>query len=139
MAPLAGHLHQDGSIPQTIFQELAHRHDTSVLERSKHQQILDWPALHQHLVNAAAVTAGGPNRYTLHAICMNKESIVAALHGVPYVAGTEPVVFAWYPGARAGLLWNLEEQPRSFSVVRDGRVLAQVSVPALGVALIGDL
>ena len=68
-----------------------------------------------------------------------KESILPALRGVPYVAGADPVVFAWYPGARAGLVWNLEEQPRSYSVVRDGKELAQVSVPALGVEIIGDL
>ena len=75
----------------------------------------------------------------LSSIWRLKESVIPALHGVPYVAGTEPVVFAWYPGARAGLLWNLEEQPRSYRVMRDGRELAQVSVPALGVALIGGI
>jgi hypothetical protein len=80
-----------------------------------------------------------PTEEDLSAMMRLKESIVPALHGVPYVAGTEPVVFAWYPGARAGLLWNLEGQPRSYSVMRDGRELAQVSVPALGVELIGDL
>ncbi len=68
-----------------------------------------------------------------------KERIVPALRGVPYVAGTEPAVFAWYPSAGAGLVWNLEERPRSYQVVRDGKALTQMTVPALGVEMIDDL
>jgi hypothetical protein len=68
-----------------------------------------------------------------------KKRIIPALRGVPYVEGAEPVVFAWYPSARAGLVWNLQEETRTFRVLCDGTVRAQVDVPPLGVELADDL
>ena len=68
-----------------------------------------------------------------------KERIVPSLRGVPYVDGATPAVLAWYPSARAALLWNVEEQPRSYRIARDGKTQAEIRVPALGVQLITDL
>ena len=39
-----------------------------------------------------------------------KRDIIAELNDVPYVVEDVPTVCAWYPTARAVLLWNLQEQ-----------------------------
>ena len=54
---------------------------------------------------------------------------------VPYVEGETPVVCAWYPTARAVLLWNLAEQPQQFTL-RHGDARRSVRVEGLDVALL---
>ena len=68
-----------------------------------------------------------------------KREIVPALRGVPTVADDLPVVLAWYPSARAALLWNLEEERRRYTVMRDRKPLRTVEVAPLGVALLEGL
>lgn len=66
-----------------------------------------------------------------------KHEIVSRLTGVPYVEQDVPVVCAWYPTARAVLLWNLQEKPVSLTV-RRGESIRAVEVDALGVALLEE-
>jgi len=68
-----------------------------------------------------------------------KRGILPALHGVPYVVDDLPVVLAWYPSARAALLWNLEEERRTYTVMRDGQALRTLEIAPLGVALLERL
>jgi len=65
-----------------------------------------------------------------------KRRILPELKGVPYVAGEQPVVFAWYPSARRAVLWNVQEEPQTLKIVRDGQVLRTVTVEGLDVALV---
>ncbi len=46
----------------------------------------------------------------LEALYAFKRSVLPQLQGVPYVEEDAPVVCAWYPTARAVLLWNLAEK-----------------------------
>ncbi|NIA30624.1 MAG: hypothetical protein GWP06_12025 [Actinobacteria bacterium] len=39
-----------------------------------------------------------------------KNRIIPELKDTPYVRGENPAVFAWYPTARAALLWNVDEE-----------------------------
>jgi hypothetical protein len=57
---------------------------------------------------------------------------------VPYVEGEIPVVCAWFPTARAVLVWNLNEQ-RQEIVLRLGISRRQATVAGLGVALFEDV
>jgi hypothetical protein len=41
------------------------------------------------------------------------------LRDVPFVEDEKPVVCAWYPTARAVLLWNLAERRETFSLVHN--------------------
>jgi hypothetical protein len=65
-----------------------------------------------------------------------KQRILPELKGVPYVAGENPAVFAWYPSARSGLVWNVTETRQTYSIVRDGDVLQSITMPGLGVVLV---
>lgn len=53
---------------------------------------------------------------------------------VPFLEGQQPAVFAWYPTARAGLVWNLQETRQEFTVRWAGR--RTVTVDGLDVALV---
>jgi hypothetical protein len=64
-----------------------------------------------------------------------KARIAPDLKRVPHVEENEPVVCAWYPTARAVLLWNLSEQPKTFTV-KHGSLRREVAVPALGTHLL---
>jgi hypothetical protein len=67
-----------------------------------------------------------------------KREIIGSLRDTPYVAEDKPVVCGWYPTARAALLWNLAEQPETFTVCfNDTR--RTVTVDALGIELVRDL
>jgi hypothetical protein len=58
--------------------------------------------------------------------------------GVPYVEGETPVVCAWYPTARAMLLWNLSERREALTLHhRGGR--REVSVDGLDTTLIEEV
>ncbi len=67
-----------------------------------------------------------------------KSRIAPELEGVPHVLENEPVVCAWYPTARAVLLWNLSEQPKTLTV-KYRSVCREVSVPALGAGLVEQI
>ena len=45
-----------------------------------------------------------------------KRKIIAELDAVPYVRQDVPVICAWYPTARAVLLWNLTEQKQELTL-----------------------
>lgn len=51
---------------------------------------------------------------SLPALFALKHEIVPKLRGVPYVEDDKPVVCAWYPTARAAVLWNLSESRETF-------------------------
>jgi hypothetical protein len=64
-----------------------------------------------------------------------KRSITPDLRDIPYVLEDEPVVCAWYPTARAVLLWNLSESPKSITVTLGDRQMP-VSLNALDIELV---
>ena len=68
-----------------------------------------------------------------------KHKVTPLLKGVPYVAGDIPAVFAWYPTARTGLLWNVNEQQKTFQVVRDGDVLQSLTIDGLDMAIVENI
>jgi hypothetical protein len=53
----------------------------------------------------------------------------------PHVEGDVPVVCAWYPTARAVLLWNLTEQRTKFTL-RHGDRRRMIGVDGLDMALV---
>ncbi len=67
-----------------------------------------------------------------------KRELLPQLERVPYVEGETPVVCAWYPTARAVLLWNLAEQRQDFTL-RYGGSRRTVRVDGLDVALLEDV
>ncbi|MCC6145814.1 MAG: hypothetical protein IT368_18560 [Candidatus Hydrogenedentes bacterium] len=67
-----------------------------------------------------------------------KRSILLDLAHVPHIAEDLPVVCAWYPTARAVLLWNLQEQPVDVTL-NIGKTTRSVSLTALGSALVEDV
>jgi hypothetical protein len=64
-----------------------------------------------------------------------KREIVPALAGVPYIEGENPAILAWYPTARAALVWNLAEKPVNLTL-RIGETRRGVSVGALDLTLV---
>jgi hypothetical protein len=64
-----------------------------------------------------------------------KREIVPELASVPYIEGENPAVLAWYPTARAALVWNLAEKPIDLTL-RIGDVRRGVAVGALDLALV---
>ena len=75
---------------------------------------------------------------TLPALFAFKKDILPQLGGVPFIEEEKPVVCAWYPTARAALLWNLSEQPETFTL-RFGEARRTVTVAALDLALAEEL
>jgi hypothetical protein len=67
-----------------------------------------------------------------------KRELLPKLGKTPYVEGETPVVCAWYPTARAVLLWNLSEQRQDLTL-RYGDAHRSVGVDGLDVALIEDV
>ncbi len=49
------------------------------------------------------------------------------------------MIFAWYPSAKKALLWNVEENKHTYTIMRDDQVIQTVTVDALDVALVHDL
>ena len=64
-----------------------------------------------------------------------KREILPHLEKVPYVEGEVAVVCAWYPTARAVLLWNLSEEREDLSI-RYGGLRRTVSVDGLDMVLL---
>jgi len=67
-----------------------------------------------------------------------KRTILPQLGNVPYVESDLPVVCAWYPTARAVLLWNLSEQ-RQDLCLRYRNLQRTTSVNGLDVALLENI
>ncbi len=67
-----------------------------------------------------------------------KAKVLPKLGQVPVVQEDKPVVCAWYPTARAVLLWNLSNSVESFSVAFKGTT-RRVTVDPLDVALLRDI
>jgi hypothetical protein len=79
-----------------------------------------------------------PVQESLEALFAFRRGILPRLRGVPFVEEEWPVVCAWYPAARAVLLWNLAERARRLTV-RLGDAARAVDVDGLGVALLTDV
>jgi hypothetical protein len=67
-----------------------------------------------------------------------KRELIPKLGKTPYVEGDTPVVCAWYPTARAVLLWNLSERNEDVTL-RFGETRRPVTINALDAALIRDI
>lgn len=76
---------------------------------------------------------------TMKEIFALKERIIPSLKNVPYVEGNNPVIFSWYPSAEKGLLWNVNEESRDFTIVINERILQTVTVDGLDVVLVMGL
>ncbi len=64
-----------------------------------------------------------------------KRRIKNELKDIPHIMEDIPAVFAWYPTARSALVWNVNEERRSFTVAQGPRRL-RIDVDGLEVALI---
>ena len=67
-----------------------------------------------------------------------RRSLLPKLAAVPHVEEELPVVCAWYPTARAVLLWNLQEQPVEITL-RHGGVRRPVRIGPLDMELVEGL
>ncbi|MBN1591510.1 MAG: hypothetical protein JW888_18495 [Pirellulales bacterium] len=67
-----------------------------------------------------------------------KQQVLPQLANIPYIEGNVPVVCAWYPTARAAVLWNLTETTQNLNL-RHGHARREVRVDPLGVALVEGL
>ena len=67
-----------------------------------------------------------------------RRELLPTLAKVPHVVEEKPVVCAWYPTARAVLLWNLAETPEKVTL-RAGRTDIPADLPPLGVALLENV
>jgi len=90
------------------------------------------PASGAHLPAAEELAESAENLFAF------KARIAPELEHVPHVAEEEPVVCAWYPTARAVLLWNLSEQAKTLAV-KHRSVRREVGVPALGTSLLEQI
>ncbi len=71
----------------------------------------------------------------LSALFAFRRSVLPRLRGVPHIAEETPVVLAWHPTARRAIAWNLTEEARRVTLVRDGVELTKLWLSPLGVAL----
>ncbi len=67
-----------------------------------------------------------------------KQRIMADLMDVPHVEQNEPAVCAWYPTARAALVWNLDNKPKTLTV-RRGQRQQKIRLAGLEAKLIDDM
>ncbi|MCX6621915.1 MAG: hypothetical protein NTY38_12750 [Acidobacteria bacterium] len=75
---------------------------------------------------------------TLPELFRLKAELRPQLGRVPLVREEKPVVCAWYPTARAVLLWNLSETAETFTLEFDGKTRRETIGP-LDVALLKDV
>jgi hypothetical protein len=73
---------------------------------------------------------------TLEDIFALKKRITPSLKNIPFVEGEIPVVFSWYPTVQKALLWNVNEDKKSYNIVRNGEILHSVIIEGLDVALV---
>lgn len=88
--------------------------------------------------SAAQTSQGRPVADTLADLFALRREILPKLRQVPYVAEELPVVCAWYPTARAVLLWNLQEQPVDLTLCV-GTTRRAVRIEALELELVRDV
>ncbi len=88
--------------------------------------------------NEAKVTGDHfiPIDETMESVFTFKKRIIPSLKNIPYVEGETPVIFSWYPTAGKGLLWNVNEEKQSFTIVRNGKTVQTIVVAGLDVELI---
>lgn len=67
-----------------------------------------------------------------------KREIAAKLHDVPFIVEETPAVCAWYPTAKAVLVWNLAEERKTLTV-QLGETRRSVVVESLSAALVDNL
>lgn len=75
---------------------------------------------------------------TLDALFNLKHEIASSLMEVPYVEDDKPVVCAWYPTARAVLLWNLSNKSERFTL-RIAQERRTVEVNPLDTELVSNI
>lgn len=80
-------------------------------------------------------TGAEPVAESLDALFAFKQRIAACLADVPHVEQNEPAVCAWYPTARAVLVWNLEDRPKTLTV-RHGPRKQEITLAGLEAKLI---
>jgi hypothetical protein len=79
-----------------------------------------------------------PCEESLEALFALKHRIRPTLRAVPFVENDEAAVLAWYPSARAALLWNVREERTTF-LIRCGAQHREVSLCGLESTLLPDL
>lgn len=79
-----------------------------------------------------------PTPESLRELFAWKREILPRLEAVPYVEGNVPVVCAWFPTARAVLIWNVNERRQEIAL-RLGISRRLATVEGLGVALFEDV
>ncbi len=67
-----------------------------------------------------------------------KREITAKLHDVPFIVEETPAVCAWYPTAKAVLVWNLAEQQKTLTV-KLGENRRAIVVEALSAGFVDNL
>ncbi|MCP4638909.1 MAG: hypothetical protein GY851_00675, partial [bacterium] len=72
---------------------------------------------------------------SLEALWTLKRELVEAGLDVPYVEDETPVACAWYPSAKAVLLWNLSEERKTLRVRWQGKTMP-TEVEGLDTALV---
>ncbi len=65
-----------------------------------------------------------------------KNRVIPSLKNIPYVDGETPVIFSWYPTAGKALLWNVNEEKKSYNIVRNGEIIQSVTIEGLDVMLV---
>lgn len=58
---------------------------------------------------------------TLDSLFALKRRLKAQWKDIPYIDDDIPAVFAWYPKARAALIWNVNEERKTFTVMYGAR------------------
>jgi hypothetical protein len=102
------------------------------------QQISDRPATGTTLIGrpqAGLARSVRPLPESLPELFAWKRELLPQLTKTPYVEGEQPVVCAWYPTARAVLLWNLSPERQDLTL-RCGQAQRSVSINGLDLALV---
>jgi hypothetical protein len=89
---------------------------------------------------SARATAGAlePCEETLAGLFALKRRIRSSLGKAPLVENDEPAALAWYPSARAALLWNVRPEPTTF-LVRCGAQSREIRLNGLESVFLPDL
>ncbi len=73
---------------------------------------------------------------TLEVLFALKKSILPFLKDIPYVRENLPVIFSWYPSANKALLWNVGEENQKFTIILNDKIIKNVKLNGLDIALI---
>ncbi len=74
----------------------------------------------------------------IQALFALKHRLLPELGKVPYVENDQPALLAWYPSARAALLWNLRPERTPFRI-RCGKQTRELTLEPLGSELLTDV